>query len=218
MKKLFAAISILIICSASSFAQSSGGMQDDFNRVEIEAGLAGITYLNTFILFGISDIAHSGSSAVEKYGADGHERAPEFIVPAALCVGARYNILKWLSVGGEVQLQHLQSKNYHTQTDSQSGESVKSYAGLHSMTTFALMPELRFTFHRWEKVNLYADLEAGVDVVNMECEKDQKPQCRFAFNVTPIGIQFGADRLFGLAELGLGSEWIGIKAGIGYRF
>lgn len=218
MKKLSAAICALLIGCASVSARNQGDRDTGFARLEIEAGIAGITYVNTFLIFGISDISHAGSSAVDKYGADGHDRAPEFIVPAALCAGARYNILKWLSVGGEVQLQHLQSKNYHTVTDSEGGGSSRVYAGLHSMTTFAIMPELRFTYHRWDRLNIYADLEAGVDVVNFGCEKEQKPQCRFAFNLTPIGVQFGADRLFGLAEIGIGTQWAGVKAGIGYRF
>lgn len=210
MKKLVISIIALLVAAQLS-AQNY-----DFNRVEVEVGVSGVTWVNTFLLFGISDLAHAGSGAVDKYGHDGHERAPEFIVPLDLSFGARYNVLKWLSVGGQLEFQHLQSKSY-VNRDKENGGS-KEYAGLHSMTAIAVMPEIRFTYYRWEKVSLYGDLELGASIINWECEKEQAPQARFAFNASPIGVQFGGGNLFGLAEIGIGMEWAGLKAGLGYRF
>ena len=63
------------------------------------------------------------------------------------------------------------------------------------------------------KVKLYGSLEAGV----LLSVGGDSLDLAFDAQLNPIGVEFG-ERLFGMAEAGVGMNYFGGRIGIGYRF
>jgi len=83
------------------------------------------------------------------------------------------------------------------------------------ITYFSLIPvtlEGRCNYLNKPDVKLYGSLEAGV-LLSLGSEFSVVPDIQ----LNPIGVEFG-HRFFGLAELGIGMNYTGIRGGIGYRF
>ena len=70
-----------------------------------------------------------------------------------------------------------------------------------------------------EKIKLYGEVGLGAEVFYMMWEEpDYKFQPWISASVSPIGIWWGSDDLFGTAELTIGSEGTVATIGIGKRF
>ena len=92
-----------------------------------------------------------------------------------------------------------------------------------SATALYLVPNVRFTYVRSEFFKMYSGLGLGLGVLSgFSSDKsvyagiggaDIQP----AIQAVPVGIQFGG-KLYGLAEVSLGTVNLGLRAGIGYRF
>lgn len=100
--------------------------------------------------------------------------------------------------------------------------------GKKSGVAIYLMPKIRFTFLNREAVRLYANLGVGVgkyfgfDELQYSyatsygrryVDNSFKPEIQFV----PFGIEFGR-KVFGFCEVGVGTMYMGISAGIGYKF
>ena len=67
-------------------------------------------------------------------------------------------------------------------------------------------------------MKLYSGIDLGVGTIFDDNKKGSgKPSVFFAFNVTPIGIRVGNDRIYGLVETNIGMDAL-IKGGFGIRF
>lgn len=62
------------------------------------------------------------------------------------------------------------------------------------------------------KVKLYGSLEAGI-LLSVGDSFDIAPDVQ----LNPIGVEYGG-RLFGMAELGVGMNYTGLRLGLGFRF
>ena len=90
-------------------------------------------------------------------------------------------------------------------------------------TAVYLLPNVRFTYVRSEVFNMYSGVGLGLGVLSgFSAEKsafagiggaDIEP----ALQAVPIGIQFGR-KVYGIAEVSLGTMNVGLRAGIGCRF
>ena len=70
----------------------------------------------------------------------------------------------------------------------------------------------RYNYLYRPKVKLYGSLEGGV-IFCPDADSDVLPDAQ----LNPIGVEFGR-KVFGLVELGIGLNYTGVRAGLGWRF
>lgn len=109
--------------------------------------------------------------------------------------------INWLSIGGTVAF-----------------ETARSVMGSRDASSdnpiifLSIMPTMCFTYLNKKNVSLYSALSLGYWLFG------EFPYISFvAFNATLIGTTFGGKRLYGLAELNVGTKGL-VEIGIGYRF
>ena len=77
---------------------------------------------------------------------------------------------------------------------------------------YSLMADARFKWYRSESVRLYSALGVGVSYL-------QKPDSWLPTPyITPVGINFGKNHIYGMAELNVSSAATGLLIGCGCRF
>ncbi len=85
----------------------------------------------------------------------------------------------------------------------------------------SLLPYARFTYLNNEMVKLYSSVGLGIginhDANPASHERRSSDEVWPRFQLIPFGITVGK-RVYGLAEIGLGTEYMGYRFGIGYRF
>lgn len=121
-----------------------------------------------------------------------------------------FKLKKWFTVGVQ-----LSGANFWA-------NDISTYDRI-SATALYLVPNVRFTYVRSEFFKMYSGLGLGLGVLSgFSSDKsvyagiggaDIQP----AIQAVPVGIQFGG-KLYGLAEVSLGTVNLGLRAGIGYRF
>lgn len=116
-----------------------------------------------------------------------------------------FHFKKWFTLSIEVAANRIWKHTYYSQTDEPKGR-VRGY-------TATLMPQARFNWIRKDIVRLYSSVGLGVRAGKFEDRDD----ALFAAQLVPIGINVGG-RVFGFAELGVGTLYLGGMFGIGYRF
>ena len=108
-----------------------------------------------------------------------------------------YNILRWLRLGA--------CANYECWTGNSRTHDI------------SLSARVDFTYINREHIRLYSGLSAGVGM-HIERESDGAFRGVYlpAVNLTPIGLNFGGERVFGLVETNIGSASV-LRVGIGFR-
>lgn len=124
-----------------------------------------------------------------------------------------YQINSWLRVGGKAIYE-----GYNTTVNDSLGAVVDKY----NISFVSVMPSVQFSYLNRKLVKLYSGVDLGASFILCPDKKeDGTPytscQTIFAFNVIPIGIRVGNDKVYGLVETNLGYDAF-IKAGIGVRF
>lgn len=79
--------------------------------------------------------------------------------------------------------------------------------------TATVLPQARFNWVRQEIVKVYSSVGAGIRAGSF----DEREDILLAGQIVPIGINVGK-KVFGFAELGIGTVYIGGMFGVGYRF
>ncbi len=129
-------------------------------------------------------------------------------------VSYTYNFTKLLAVGFSVTYDGFTSQSYIPPSD----PSPKKHE-------YYITPMLtaRFSWLNRPIVRLYSSAGVGLAIDSVgwwkinRNDKAVQRRCRFGWQATPIGISIGK-KLYGYAELGVGSIYIIGCAGIGYRF
>ena len=128
-----------------------------------------------------------------------------------------YNFSRILALQGSVSYEGGWNKFYNWETHGLAYVSSDNY--------ITLMGTLRVTWLNRKLVRLYSSfgMGAAVEMVR-KIESSTSPywnpvttNVRFAFQACPIGISVGK-KLYGLAEAGIGHQYVGACLGIGYRF
>lgn len=109
----------------------------------------------------------------------------------------RWNALQWLRVGGDLSYSRLS----YTMTNS----------GDYLFNRMGMQAKIDFTYLNRRYVKLYSGLGLGIGVL-WGYEPPIKPMPQFT--LTPIGVEAGGDRVYGLAEINIGTTAI-FQAGIG---
>lgn len=122
----------------------------------------------------------------------------------------RYNVLKWLRVGGDL--------SYSGYREVENGSSyTKTTLG----NELALAAKLDFTYLNREHVKLYSGLGIGpamlINATQSSSDNTRDVSPLFTWCVTPIGVEAGGERVYALAEFNIGFCDF-LRAGIGFRF
>lgn len=208
MKKLFTAIAIAALSAGTLSARDGFERQADLQDRgwEINAGASLVNYFNLLI--------YILPAALTNDPDDGLENSSEFSWPGSFIIEPRYNFNSWFSAGLNCQAQIMNDHKYKTETDSETGVETKKYAGTSRFHVYTVMPSARFKYMNHPKCTLYGSAQAGLALYLIN---GGKPQPIFSFQINPIGVTFGS-KLYGYAELGIGTQWFGGHLGIGYRF
>ena len=116
-----------------------------------------------------------------------------------------FHFKKWFTLSVEVAANRIWKQTYYSQTDEPKSR-VRGY-------TATLMPQARFNWIRKDIVKVYSSVGLGVRAGKF----DDRDDALIAAQLVPIGINVGG-RVFGFAELGFGTIYVGGMFGIGYRF
>ena len=139
----------------------------------------------------------------------------------AIGIGFDYAVCKWLSVSVDFAVTSFWRDRYRGVNN--------SLAGADGGTAFYLLPRAKFMYMNRRYVRLYGSLGIGAALYDgfdklRYSYTDSNGSVRFEDNsfracaqVSPIGVEFG-NKLFGFVELGAGSLYTGMQAGIGYKF
>lgn len=127
-----------------------------------------------------------------------------------------YNVLSWLRVGGSLSCTGFSETRQYSQ---------RTY--IDRTNEFIMMAKVDFTYLNRRHVRIYSGIGAGLDVmwfssyINGQLQPEDEDHKRVtplpAFTVTPIGIEAGGKRVYGLAEINVGTIDL-LRAGVGVRF
>lgn len=137
----------------------------------------------------------------------------------ALTAEFSYILKRWLTFSMGIGYNHYWKSLYSGIDD--------SYLGRANAAAITFMPLARFTYYARRNVKLYSGAGLGVAWYH-NYSATKYPWCEFGdirnedlvnpmLQTIPIGITVG-NKFFGFSELGFGSVWCGIRAGVGYRF
>ena len=157
-----------------------------------------------------------------KPGSD-YERQESMNLPA-FALHAGYQVLPWLQVGADAFYHYGQRFWFVKKEDTIPGK--KRFAN-----SISFMPGCSFTYFNKGVFHLYSAAYVGVgynfgktvtyktdpNTGEKITEIDPLSRVRVAFQTTPLGFAVG-NSVYGLLELGLGSEYNGLRVGIGCKF
>ncbi|MBR5982385.1 MAG: hypothetical protein IK025_01515 [Bacteroidales bacterium] len=120
-----------------------------------------------------------------------------------------YQVNSWLRPGAKIVYEGLTTSVYDT---------TNALVNHYNTSTLSVMPSVQFSYLNRKYVKLYSGIDLGVAVIFDDNKQGSSLSTTlFAFNITPIGIRVGNDRIFGLVETNIGMDAL-IKGGFGVRF
>ena len=118
-----------------------------------------------------------------------------------------YSLNKWIRLGAQMDIAYIKGKSWYKLGNKPANYFEKNM--LYALPQFQCMvPGLKH-------LRPYGRLALGVQV-NIGSYKDAP--VRFAYDIVPLGIEWGGQRIYGTAELAYGSIIQGVRIGIGCRF
>lgn len=125
-----------------------------------------------------------------------------------------YQVNSWFRVGGKAVYEGYNTKVINDTT----GALIEKY----NISFVSVMPSVQFSYLNKGLVKLYSGADIGASFIMIPDKKEDGTRytsCQpiFAFNIVPIGIRVGNEKVFGLVETNIGYDAF-IKAGIGIRF
>lgn len=118
-----------------------------------------------------------------------------------------YAVLPWLKLGASLDYTSLSGKT----TEFYRGVVVNEFK--HYILYF--LPQAKFFAVDIPHFKVYAKLAAGVEATLGE---NVTAPVQFAWSVTPLGLQWAGDRVFGFTEITNGNVLWGARVGVGIRF
>lgn len=116
-----------------------------------------------------------------------------------------FHYRKWFTLAVGIAANGIWKNRYDTLTD--------GFKGRESGFTMTVLPQARFTWMNREYVRIYSSVGVGLTGGSF----DGRSETVLAAQAVPVGLSIGK-RLFGFAEAGIGTIYIGGMFGIGYRF
>ncbi len=130
-------------------------------------------------------------------------------------MSAEFNIQfkKWFALGTQLNAVTVSNSEMSAIT----GQEIRRFTDY----TVSALAYARFTYLHKKYVKLYSSIGAGLcfthDSTISTDELFRMNYMQPSFQLVPVGVTVGK-RIYGTVELGLGSEYMGFRAGVGYRF
>ena len=84
---------------------------------------------------------------------------------------------------------------------------------------FSIMPQVKLRIPGAAHFRLYGKAAAGVQIIDSDlAERKNASPVRFAWDITPIGFEWGGNFVYGMFETCVGNVIIGARIGVGFRF
>lgn len=146
------------------------------------------------------------------------ERLTKVTTAGTFSFGYAYNFRKWfaLTVNAGFNIRQARYINMGDQTDIANRDAHSE--GQRIYPSFHLGGAARFSLVSRKYVKCYASIGLGVMYDNLNRDYEGEYTNVYIYpQFIPFGIRFG-NKVFGLAEIGLGEEFFGGRIGIGYKF
>ena len=117
-------------------------------------------------------------------------------------------ILSWLGAGVQANYSYMNGfKQYNI------GNAPRQEF---NQTMLAFLPQVKFFIPSPRHFRLYAKVAAGMNLNIGETIVGEP--FSFAWDIVPIGFEWGGQVVFGIAEVSLGNVITGVRIGLGFRF
>ena len=116
----------------------------------------------------------------------------------------------WLGFGGTAMCDYMTATALSVASD-----GTKTPNGKFQLGVVSVMPVVKFAWLNRAHVGLYSKLAAGAGYTFTGETEDIKDKFMFAFQATPLGVDFGGEQFRGFVEAGLGMQGI---ANVGVRW
>ncbi|MCR5002936.1 MAG: hypothetical protein K5984_01060 [Bacteroidales bacterium] len=135
-----------------------------------------------------------------------------------LSLNANYVLNRFVRVGAQANWTYLSGTFWYTTPNSLNGTDFKNQL-------FSVLPQVKLMIPSPDHFRLYGKFAAGVRFASGDTRSDTgyseypiKNPVDFAWQITPIGFEWGGHRVYGNAELCYGSILRGAMIGMGFRF
>lgn len=135
-----------------------------------------------------------------------------------------YHVSKLVGLGGFVAFNGMDRDMYANWTNNSTGATTKEKIGKASRRNLSIVPTAKFDWLRKKNFGLYSKLGLGVSFMHESQDADDKSSkdysdtdAVFNFQLSLVGMEFGAPRFRGFVELGMGEQGI-LLAGLKYKF
>lgn len=120
------------------------------------------------------------------------------------------NFRKWFSLTLGVGLNGMYRDVYDVDN-----RKIGQYSGVY----MSILPEVRFSYINRTYFRMYSGVGLGLSLkmVNDNAINKLETTPGVAFQLTPVGVTVGRN-VYGFAELGIGTQFMGMMVGIGFRF
>lgn len=118
-----------------------------------------------------------------------------------------YSLLKWLRLGLQMDYTMISGNSWYRLGNKPSTSFKKDI--------FYALPQVQAMVPGLPHLRPYARIAAGIQVNTGEFKG---APVQFAFDLVPLGIEWGGQRVYGTAEISYGSVVRGGRLGIGFRF
>lgn len=182
-------------------------------RVEIRAGVSGYPIISQIATDGLFPRYYEAEPAI--YGGGDllrnmyRDYRGDLRSMGNFHVAAGYRFKGWFTLSGYFMYNQMWQHLYDGSTEKITGTEFSHI--------ISLAPEAKFTFLNKRYVQLYGSVSAGVTLYKSAdaafMEFDLLPHIQ----LVPFGVSTGR-RFFGFTEFGFGSEFVGLRAGMGIRF
>ena len=181
-------------------------------RVEIKAGISGYPIISAIASDGF--LAKTYEEVVGPMGGDILKRLysdyeGDLYSAGNLYLGAGYRLTKWFTLSGYLMYNQMWRNTFNGADGSRKGTQWSHIV--------ALSPEAKFTFMNKRYVQLYGSVAFSLAFYKEEDSSFLDYSALPHIQTVPFGISTGR-RFFGFTEFGLGTEFIGFRAGLGVRF
>lgn len=121
-----------------------------------------------------------------------------------------FKLNKVVHLGAELNYAFVQGRSWYN-IGGQQGQQFKT-------NLYSVLPQVKLRIPGPPHFRLYGKLAAGVQWVASDLKARQESPVQFAWNITPLGFEWGGNRVYGMAELCVGNVLLGGRLGIGFRF
>lgn len=202
MKNIFTLTLALSLC-CSALAQGKhetavfiGGYKAEFTQADLGDNYAGFSFAS-------SDRKNAGDLF------DLYEPHYSYVSGPVLTVSYNYILNKWVRFGAQANFGSVSGQSWY-----EIGDSTASY---YHEQMLSVLPQVKVCIPSPKHFRLYGKAAAGLQYTFGSLRPGGKP-LNFAWDIVPIGAEWGGQRIYGCAELCWGSIIRGGRIGLGFRF